>query len=66
MGEDIGKKFLAQVIKEDYESLVENCAFKNKNLKQKDFEDIADKILDYDNFWEMLYEFIDGELVLYE
>ena len=55
---------LKNIVEETYTSLCYERKY--KKLNDKDFEEIADTILDYDDFWSMLDNFICDELQKYE
>lgn len=57
---------LKNIIAETYMNVCEEGTHKYKKLEDKDFLEIADRILDYDDFWSMLDNFICDELQKYE
>lgn len=56
------KNSLIEIIKETYMNVCEEGTHNYKKLKEKDFEIIAEDILDSDEFWNMLDMLILDEL----
>lgn len=57
---------LKNIIAETYMNVCEEGTHKYKKLKDEDFAEIANTILDYDDFWSMIDSFILDELMKYE
>lgn len=57
---------LKKIVQETYENVKEEGTHKYKDLGENDFLEIAQNIIDYDEFWDMLDGFIFDELRKYE
>ena len=57
---------LSEIVKETYMNICEEGTHKYKKLREKDFQNIADNIIENDEFWNMLDNFILDELNEYE
>lgn len=57
---------LKKIIKETYMNVCEEKSHKYKKLKDDDFENIAENIIENDEFWNCIDSFILDELQNYE
>ncbi len=57
---------LKEIIKETYMNVCEEKSHKYKKLKDDDFENIAENIVENDEFWNCIDNFILDELQNYE
>lgn len=57
---------LKEIIKETYMNVCEEGTHKYKKLKESDFQDIAENIIEDDEFWNSIDYFILNELNKYE
>lgn len=57
---------LEEIIKETYMNVCEERPYKYKKLKDDDFENIAENIVENDEFWNCIDNFILDELQNYE
>lgn len=54
---------LAEIIKETYLNLIQEDSHKYKHLEEEDFDEIAENIIEKDEFWDTIDSFILDELI---
>jgi hypothetical protein len=59
-------KILIDIVEETYKNVCQEGTHKYKKLENKDFSKIAEDIIGYDDFWNMIDGFILDELKKYE